>query len=537
MKMKVHVLFIICLVVLVTAPRTNAQEITPKLTNEDVVKMVQAGLSTDQIVAKIKKSETDFDTSPSALAVLPKRGVPNAILLAMLEIDPLGSNTRGTRKKDIRITASAFRQLQASVLTVWSEFGSGTGFIIDEAGLVLTSQHVVGSSEYVAVQVDEKRKIPAKLLAADKDADVAILWVNLAAIPDASVSPLADPEQDGPSIVEGERVLTIGSPLQERRTFTTGVASKVDKRSITLDINFNRRDSGDPLFNSAGEAVGITTFLRPDVSGSAVYGVLRIEETFPLIEDARKRMKRTRIPPARFLPVDPTEPFPLDALKTVATAKDFDMPRYSFDVGEFSVFLLTPSVRYRLATAAQREELKSNPFDELKNWAEYVGSYKSVLFIYAAPRSAKSFRDSSRTPFSLPANTQPKTEFYKMRLFCGAREVEPIQRAKVPVVSSRSNQSLDTVMTGLYAYSPKAVSADCGTVKLEIYSQENPAKVPTKELDRKLIARVDEDFSPYYQRYGNPPLALLDTRPQNLSKPKSEKPYNWKWWDMSKYPK
>lgn len=539
--MKMHVLFIICLLLLVTAPRINAQEATPRLTNEDVVKMVQTGLPTDQIIAKIKKSHTDFDTSPSALAILPKRGVRNEILLAMLDSDPLGSTTHTTRKKEVRITAAAVQQLQASVLTVWSEFGSGTGFIIDETGLVLTSQHVVGPSEYIAVQFDAKRKIPAKLLASDPDADVAVLWINLAAIPDASVAPLADPEQDEPSIVEGERVVTIGSPLHERRIFTTGIANKVDKRSITSEINFNQGDSGGPVFNSVGKAVGITTFLRPDVSGSGVYGILRIERTFPLIDHARKRMRRTRIPPARFLPVDPTEPFPLDAIKTVATAKDFDMPRYSFDVGEFSVFLMTPTVRYRLATATEREALKTknkrtdkqavgrdeiNPFDELRNWAEYVGGYKSVLFIYAAPRSGESFRDQS------------KTEFYKMRLFCGDREVEPIHPAKVALISSRSNQSLtgqDAAIGGIYAYPPKAVSADCGTVKLEIYSEAIPPKVGTKELDRKLIGRVDEDFSPYYQKYGSPPLALLETRPQTLSKSKREKPY--KWWDMSKYPK
>ncbi|HEV2835866.1 MAG TPA: S1C family serine protease [Pyrinomonadaceae bacterium] len=498
--MKLPVLFAICLF-LVTASRANAQETIPRLTNEDIVKMVQAGVSTDQIVATIKKSKTDFDTSPSALAVLPKRGVPNEILLAMLDSDPLGSNTHRTRKTEI--SASGFQQLQTSVVTVWSEFGSGTGFIIDEEGLVLTSQHVVGPSEYIGVQFDAKRKIPAKLLASDRDADVAILWINLAMIPDASVAPLATRQRDEPSVVEGERVVTIGNPLQERRTFTTGIARKVDKQSISLDINFNQGDSGGPLFNSAGEAVGMTTFLRPDISGSGVYGVLRIEQTIPLIQYARKMMRRTRVPPARFLPVDPTEPFPLDAIKTVATAKNFDMPRYSFDVGEFSVLLMTPTVRYRLATVAQRD---ITPFDELSNLAEYVSAHRSVLFIYAAPRSGS------------------KTEFDEMRLFCGDREVEPIQPAQVAT-------------GGIYAYSPKSVSADCGKVKLEIYSTENSSKVQTRELDRKLIARVDEDFSPYYQKYGNPPVALLETRPQSVSKFKSEKPYKWKWWDMSKYPK
>jgi len=500
--MKTCGLFTICLLLFVPAQQASAQQATPTLTNEDVVKMVQAGLSADQIVTRIKKSETEFDTSPSALAGLPKRGVPNEILLAMIESDPLGSNTHLSRKGR-RLTAAAFRELQASVVTVWSEFGNGTGFIIDDAGLVLTSQHVVGPSEYIAVQFDRKRKIPAKLLASDPDADVAVLWINLDALPDASVAPLA--ELNEPSVVEGERVVTIDSPLPERKTFTSGIAVKVNKRSITSDINFTRSDSGGPLFNSLGEAVGITTYLHSDVSGAEVYGILRIEQAFPLIEDARKMMKRTTVPVARFLPVDPTDPFPLDAIKTVATAKDFDLRRYSFDVGEFSVMVMTPTVRHRLATTAQ--DIKA--FAELRNWGGYIRADKPVIFIHATPRSGES-----------------KSGFDKMRLFCGDRGVEPILPAKV---------AQGATFEGIYAYPANAISAGCGTVTLEIVSTGNPHKIRTKELERKMIARVDADFSPYYQKHGHPPLARIEPATQT-DKPTS-KPKRFKWWDMSKYPK
>lgn len=240
------------------------------------------------------------------------------------------------------------------------------------------------------------------------------------------------------------------------------------------------------------------TFLHRDVSGPGVYGILRIEQTFPLIEEAKKKMKQTSVPIARFLPVDPSESFPLDAIKT---AGEFDVSRYSFDVGEFSVRLMTPTVRNGLAKAGYDVE-------ELKNRAQYMSANKPVLFIYVAPRD----RDSG-------------TEFYKMRLFCGDREVEPIHPLKIARVTARG-----TTFRGIYAYSPTAVSADCGTVKLEIHSDGNPPKVRTRELDRKLIARVDEDFSPYYQKYGRPPLTLLERRPETSNKSN-------KWWEFSKPPK
>jgi S1-C subfamily serine protease len=85
--------------------------------------------------------------------------------------------TLPARKTD-ELTA-LFRQLQPSVVTVWSEFGHGTGFIIDSKGLLLTNQHVIGPSEYIAVQFNEHYKVPAILLASDAQADVAVLWVNV----------------------------------------------------------------------------------------------------------------------------------------------------------------------------------------------------------------------------------------------------------------------------------------------------------------------------------------------------------------------
>lgn len=490
--------FVVCLLLLISLSRANAQEPTPKLTNDDVVKMVQAGLSTDTIMSKIRKSKTQFDTSPSALAALPKRGVPNEILLAMLETDPLGSNAPVVRRNGRRITAAEFQQLQSSVLTVWSEFGSGSGFIVSEKGLVLTSQHVIGPSEYLAVQFDRKRKIPAKLLAVDPLTDVAVLWINVAAIPDAGVAPLASFERDEPPVVESERLVTIGSPLNERKVFITGTASKIDKRSIVSDLNLNRAEAGGPVFNSLGDAAGIMTFLHPDVSGPGVYGILRIEQTFPLIDEAKKKMKAVSIPAARFLPVDPSESFPLDAIKTL---KDLDMSRYSLDVGEFNVLLMTPAVRNHLSKA-------DYDLEYLRNWAGYMSASKPVLFIYVAPRTREN-----------------GNEFYKMRLFCSDREVEPIRPVKIARATAHS-----TTFRGLYAYSPNAVSADCGTVALEIQSDGNPQKVRTRELDRKVIARVDEDFSPYYLKYGRPPLTLLERRAETTNKSN-------KWWEFSKPPK
>src|SRR4029077_16259684 len=62
-----------------------------------------------------------------------------------------------------------FQKLENSVVTVWSEIGSGTGFIVEKNGLILTNQHVIGPSEMISVQFDDQRKVAAKLLAFDAE--------------------------------------------------------------------------------------------------------------------------------------------------------------------------------------------------------------------------------------------------------------------------------------------------------------------------------------------------------------------------------
>jgi S1-C subfamily serine protease len=497
------------------------------LTNKDVVEMLKAGLSPEIVIAKINSSPTAFDTSAPGLQELKASNVPDAVILAMLQPKSAPS-TNGvaisepkTRRLKDELT-TAFQRLQSSVLTVWSDTGHGTGFIFDKDGLIMTNQHVVGPSEYIAVQFDDKRKIPARLLASSPERDVAILWVDLTMLPAATVAPIAASTADEPSVVEGERVLTIGSPLNQRKIMTTGVASKVEARAILSDININHGNSGGPLFNSLGEVVGITTFGDPDQGGGpGISGIVRIEETLPLIAEARIKMSQVAKPEARLLPVDPTDTFPIEAIKEVATAKKFDDDRYMFGLGEYRVALATPTLLYRLQTEGEREAAKTKgkrnknagavqgtyrPFDQFRNWREYIGDYRPVLLINAEPKAGESFWGAvgrgvaANYGIVTAANIRYKTDFYRMKLFCGDKEVEPIHPGKIfrgMNVKSRYVKAQDATFAGLYAYPADSVTPACGQVRLEIYSEKNPTRPDIKVLDPKAVTRVAEDFEPY----------------------------------------
>ena len=302
----------------------SAQEVkAEKLTNKDLVEMSKSGLPETIILAKIKSSGGNFDTSPQALQELKKEGVSDAVILAVLQ--PTESVKPGGRIKD-ELTSN-FNRLKTSVVTVWSEFGHGTGFIIDKEGLILTNQHVVGPSEYIAVQFDQKRKVRAVLLASSAEKDVAVLWANLESMPEATVATIAKTDAAEPAVTEGERVFTIGSPLNQKKIITTGIASKIEEKAIISDININHGNSGGALFNSIGEVVGITTFGDLSESGGpGVSGIVRIEQAYPIIEEARKKCPAAEKPLAKLLAVDPTDTFPLDAIKEVAKPRNSTPP-------------------------------------------------------------------------------------------------------------------------------------------------------------------------------------------------------------------
>ncbi len=423
-----------------------------------------------------------------------------------------------------------FQKYQKSVVTVWSEIGSGTGFIVDSAGLVMTNQHVIGPSELISVQFDAKRKVAAKVLAFDAERDVAVLYADLSAFPGAIAAPIATVQPGRELAVEGEKVFTIGSPLGLKKIITSGIVSKVEARAIISDVNINHGNSGGPLFNSLGEVLGITTFLVPGGNGPGVAGIVRIDQTFPMLAQARKKMKDASIPSARLLPVEPSDPYPLDSLKEKSMAANFDKKPYIFTAGGFDVALVTPVLEYEAQgevgkaaahekskrTKKQRGESPQNPFEPLQDlhgWAEYTGEFKPVLFVQAAPQLRETFISTlgrelvpSIEAYAGGPRMKFKTDFYRMKLLCGAKEVEPIQPGKAATVVDAHSSFVnvtDATYVGIYSYPPDAISPACGKVTLQLYSEKEPDKSESKDLDQKSIDRVWNDFRPYLAAHGN----------------------------------
>jgi len=415
-----------------------------------------------------------------------------------------------------------FREWQNSVVTVWSETGHGSGFLIDPQGLILTNQHVVGVSNYAAVQFSEALKVPATIVARSPEQDLAVLRVNSKHVSGITPVRLGYAENGSVPAVEGQQVFTIGSPLNQRKAMTSGIVSKIEPHAIISDVNINHGNSGGPLFTTDGLVLGVTTFGDfTSAGGPGISGIVRIDEARGLIEQARKNFSGA--PSAEeTLPVEASTAYPLGALKEIVTSRQIKPEDYHFSASDFEVTLITPiltyGVDYAVKNAALQERAKRNkkstaitgtvdPFQEYKNWAEYVGEFKPVLLIDARPKLVEGFWSAfgrglaeSQGHYGGPANLHFKSDFYRMRLYCGDREVIPIHPGKVEHRAQANNAAVrvnDITYEGLYTYVPDAIGPHCGTVRVMLFDEKDPQKADIRSVDPKLVSRIWNDFDAY----------------------------------------
>lgn len=139
--------------------------------------------------------------------------------------------------------------------------GIGSGFIISADGYVLTNAHVVserGTDTEVTVRLLDRREFKAKVIGTDPRTDIAVLKIDATDLPTVK---LGDPEQSR----VGEWVVAVGSPFGFDSTVTAGIISAKARRLpsetyvpfIQTDVAINPGNSGGPLFNLAGEVIGI----------------------------------------------------------------------------------------------------------------------------------------------------------------------------------------------------------------------------------------------------------------------------------------
>ena len=156
--------------------------------------------------------------------------------------------------------------------------GTGSGFVYDAAGHIVTNNHVVEGADEIEVVLADGTTLPAQVVGADKFYDLAVIQVDAAQL-HAPALPLGEAE----ALRVGQRVLAIGNPFGLDRTLTTGIISALDRtiesesgsligNAIQTDAAINPGNSGGPLLNTRGQVIGVNTAIRSPSGGSVGIG-------------------------------------------------------------------------------------------------------------------------------------------------------------------------------------------------------------------------------------------------------------------------
>jgi 2-alkenal reductase len=172
--------------------------------------------------------------------------------------------------------------------------GIGSGFILDRDGRIVTNNHVVQDATQLNVTFSNRATFPAQLVGRDPDNDLAVVRVDPNATYEGarSVQELLRPAALGDSdqVVIGEYAVAIGSPLGLQQTVTSGIVSAIREPgedvgvgsgagsldllggAIQTDASINPGNSGGPLFNAAGEVIGVNTAILSRSGGNIGIG-------------------------------------------------------------------------------------------------------------------------------------------------------------------------------------------------------------------------------------------------------------------------
>ena len=411
-----------------------------------------------------------------------------------------------------------FERDRSGLFTVYG-VERGTGFLVDSAGLVMTSLHLVEYADEVRVMIDSVTKVYARIIAKDREKDIAILAINpkrCAKCVTFKFPDSAHAATPGP----GDRVLAFGSPLNKLGVFSLGIVSNADPMVITSDVNVTYLNSGGPLLSKEGYVIGLNSDRTASNSGGTrVESSVALAVLLPVLLRARDSLPSLAMKPVsdELLPIVPREPFPsapIMAVKGLGTSLRLE-PYYLTDEGYFQVMMMTPQVagwRQQQAVTALADKKQSDPkryaaltkIDPIQgwnDWDELLNERKAVIVFNVMPEDAE-------FPFYEPDKIQNTTEgsVKEMRIYRDGVEIMPVERVRLPAqlnVEQLKAAGKAVAMQAVYIYrvndfAPRAVGtvATYTVTITDAYTQ----KQTKLTLESAMIEQMWKDFTPY--QYG-----------------------------------
>ena len=232
----------------------------------------KAGLVNSDITAK---SESKQDSAAN-IPIANSSAAPEFNIIQQYEKEVIGLFKKSSTSV-VYITTSAYRQ-------DWSRnvyeipVGSGSGFIWDKAGHVITNYHVIKGVDKAEVTLSDHTSWPATLVGVSKEKDIAVLKIEA---PAEKLIAIKKGRSD--NLIVGQFVMAIGNPFGLDHTLTTGVISALGREIqsqaqipirdiIQIDAAINPGNSGGPLLNSTGRLIGVNAAIYSPSGASAGIG-------------------------------------------------------------------------------------------------------------------------------------------------------------------------------------------------------------------------------------------------------------------------
>jgi S1-C subfamily serine protease len=233
-------------------------------------------------------------SAPDSISAPPKAPPAPAPAPVAVEAPPVTPPSPTARTEDERNSVDVFRAMApATVFVTQNQLvldrysmratevstGTGTGFLWDTEGHVVTNYHVVDGARSLSVTLHDQSVWPAQLVGGDPRKDVAVLKIEA---PASQLVAVALPPP-GYELEVGQKTLAIGNPFGLDHTLTTGVVSALGreivgygnvtiKGMIQTDASINPGNSGGPLLDSAGRLIGMNTMIYSQAGQSAGIG-------------------------------------------------------------------------------------------------------------------------------------------------------------------------------------------------------------------------------------------------------------------------
>ncbi len=207
--------------------------------------------------------------------------------------EPRAVVARGDLAQDEKTATEIFRNVSRSVVYITNielrrDFfslnsyeipkGSGSGFVWDKDGRIVTNFHVIGDASRIEVVLADNTKWQASLVGISQDKDLAVLKISA---PPEKLHPI--PLGDSRNLLVGQKVFAIGNPFGLDQTMTSGIVSALGREIqsangrtiqgvIQTDAAINPGNSGGPLLDSAGRLIGVNTAIFSPSGASAGIG-------------------------------------------------------------------------------------------------------------------------------------------------------------------------------------------------------------------------------------------------------------------------